>query len=175
MQTANDIAAVHPTMSRPASHDHGDASHGSSATVSLALRRPSGPEAGVYMARAGVGRTDGSPTSDYASNMHMVLREHGTWYMARAYMYSRARRFRRHHSGVRVPRCALCGPSPSLRLGSEMMLDLDVASYLVGLPSVNWMSRVWCPDALLAAGCCQGSGHHVCLAFLVKMPRWLHR
>jgi hypothetical protein len=52
---------------------------------------------------------------------------------------------------------------------------LDVASYLVGLPSVNWMSRVWCPDALLAAAKAQGSGHHVCLAFLVQMPRWLHR
>jgi hypothetical protein len=43
---------------------------------SLSVVRPA-PQAGVYMARARVGRTDGSPTSDYASNMHMMRREHG--------------------------------------------------------------------------------------------------
>lgn len=55
-------------MSRPASHGHGDHRR---RYRSLSVVRPA-PQAGVYMARARVGRTDGSPTSDYASNMHMM-------------------------------------------------------------------------------------------------------
>lgn len=65
-------------MSRPASHGQGDASDPMDHRRryrSLSVVRPA-PQAGVYMARARVGRTDGSPTSDYASNMHM-RREHG--------------------------------------------------------------------------------------------------
>jgi hypothetical protein len=45
-------------MSRPASHGHGDAYDGSSATVSLALRRPSGP-AGRCIYGARTCRADG--------------------------------------------------------------------------------------------------------------------